>query len=137
MAVVGLYVLLVLKGHVGVPGVFRRDQPALGAAEFLVVVDFQPPQALAVGAGKAQHVGGHGAVGVVALVVVDEPHPGGDLVLLQKGVDGVPGVCLDLPFEHGVVGTAVPGHLVDGLLVHLQNLGEAPGHGAAQVLVVG
>ena len=78
VAVLGLHILLVFKGHIGAQGVPGGNEPPGGAPQLGVVLELQALQALAVSTGKAQHRGSHRPVGVIALVVLNQPHTGGD-----------------------------------------------------------
>ena len=82
VAILGLHILLILKGHIGAQGIAGGDQPPRGAPQLRVVLQLHPVQALAVGAGKSQHRGGHRPIGVIALVILNKAHARGDVVIL-------------------------------------------------------
>ncbi len=98
--------------HVGSAGDRRAADPGLEdtlavlAREDVVVLELEPREALAVGAHEAQHLAGHGAVGVHALHV-GKLVEAGELLLGERGADLVGHRGVHLPphvDEGGVLG---------------------------------
>ena len=115
------------RGHLLAGGVLIRDDLAVGARQVQVI---QGLQAVSAGVGavdKANDLGGHGGVGVVALGVVGQIDGPLQLVLLDEGPHLVGDILLHLFGQDliGRLGLLQPGH--DLRAVDAQDAGEVVG----------
>ena len=99
VAVGRLDVLVVLERHVGADRVLRADHAAGRAGKHVVVLRLEAREALIVRAGEAEHRRGRRAVGIVALVILLQDDAAADFHLVDRRVDLIAQLRLDLALD--------------------------------------
>lgn len=128
-----LHQCAVMGGHIIAPGVFGGQHPAVFSGQFLIVLQFQPPETLVIHVGEAQDTAHEISLRIDALCVL------ADLDALGA-VFGAPGAdCIGHRLVHAAAQQTVVGGAVAELfqrlrIVDLQDFRERPGRRFHQLI---